>query len=122
MIINNSTGKIIHTQRNNRIKPYSSCNVTSFINALKCSDIDFYYPKDMQPEDYFMKLMQSENAWKLYVEKAGLKLKNSSNRKIYLCKPHYTQSNKLRKIQERNFQKKGFLDNSVSHKKGKWEL
>lgn len=64
----------------------------------------------------------SENAWKKYVEKAGLKLKNSANRKIYLCKPHFSQSNKFRKIQEKNFQKKGFLDNSVSIKKGKWEI
>ena len=64
----------------------------------------------------------SENAWKKYVEKAGLKLKNSSSHKIYLCKPHYSQSNKFRKIQEKNFQKKGFLDNSASLKKGKWEI
>jgi len=63
----------------------------------------------------------SENTWKNYVEKAGLKLKDSSNRKIYLCKPHYSQSNRFRKIQEKNFQKKGFLDNSASLKKGKWE-
>lgn len=64
----------------------------------------------------------SENAWKKYVENAGLKLKNSSNRKIYLCKPHYSRFNKFRKIQEKNFQKKGFLDDSASLKKGKWEI
>ncbi len=64
----------------------------------------------------------SENAWKKYVEKAGLKLKDSSSRKIYLCKPHYSQSNKFRKMQEKSFQKKGFLDNSASLKKGKWEI
>jgi len=64
----------------------------------------------------------SENAWKKYVEKAGLKLKDSSSRKFYLCKPHYSQSNKFRKTQEKNFQKKGFLDNSASLKKGKWEI
>ena len=67
----------------------------------------------------------SENTWKKYVEKAGLILKDSTNRKIYLCKPHYSQSNKFRKSQEKNFQKKGFLDNSVSIKnsikKGKWD-
>jgi hypothetical protein len=64
----------------------------------------------------------SENAWKLYIEKAGLKLKDSANRRIYLCKQHYSQSNKYRKSQEKSFQKKGFLDNSRSHKKGKWEI
>jgi len=64
----------------------------------------------------------SENAWSKYVEKSGLKLKDSSNRKIYLCKAHYSQSNKFRKSQDKNFQKKGFLDNSTSLKKGKWEI
>jgi len=65
----------------------------------------------------------SENAWKKYIEKAGLKLKDSTNRRIFLCKPHYSQSNKFRKSLEKNFQKKGFLDNSASSlKKGKWEI
>ena len=64
----------------------------------------------------------SENAWKRYIEKAGLKLKDISNRRIYLCKAHYSQSNKFRKSQEKNFQKKGFLDDSASLKKGKWEI
>ena len=65
----------------------------------------------------------SENAWKKYIEKAGLKLKDSSTRRLYLCKPHYNQSNKVRKSQEKSFQKKGFLDDSASSiKKGKWEI
>ncbi|MFX1375062.1 MAG: hypothetical protein ACFFA0_04560 [Promethearchaeota archaeon] len=64
----------------------------------------------------------SENAWKKYIEKAGLKIKENSNHRIYLCKAHYSQSNKFRKAQEKNFQKKGFLDNSASLKKGKWEI
>ena len=64
----------------------------------------------------------SENAWKKYIEKAGLKLKDSATRRLYLCKPHYNQSNKLRKSQDKIFQKKGFLDNSSSSRKGKWEI
>lgn len=64
----------------------------------------------------------SENAWKKYIEKAGLKLKDSAARRLFLCKPHYSQSNKVRKSQEKIFQKKGFLDNSNSRKKGKWEI
>jgi len=63
-----------------------------------------------------------ENAWKKYIEKAGLKLKDSTSRRIFLCKPHYAQSNKFKKSLEKNFQKKGFLDNSLAHKKGKWEI
>ena len=64
----------------------------------------------------------SENAWKKYIEKSGLKLKDSAVRRYYLCKTHYNQSNKVRKSQEKIFQKKGFLDNSSSSKKGKWEI
>ena len=64
----------------------------------------------------------SENAWKKYIEKSGLKLKENATRRLYLCKAHYNQSNKERKSQEKIFQKKGFLDNSSSIKKGKWEI
>ena len=63
----------------------------------------------------------SENAWKKYIEKAGLEFKENSTRRLYLCKAHYNQSNKVRKSQEKVFQKKGFLDNLSSSKKGKWE-
>jgi hypothetical protein len=64
----------------------------------------------------------SENAWKKFIEKSGLKLKDNATRRLYLCKPHYSQSNKVRKAQEKIFQKKGFLDNSSSSKKGQWEI
>ncbi len=64
----------------------------------------------------------SENAWKKYIEKAGLKLKETPSSRLYLCKAHYSQSNKVKKSQEKIFQKKGFLDNSSSSKKGKWEI
>ena len=64
----------------------------------------------------------SENAWKKYIEKIGLKFKKNSARRLYLCKAHYNQSNKVRKSQEKIFQKKGFLDNKSSVKKGKWEI
>ncbi|MFW9824267.1 MAG: hypothetical protein ACFFE4_15095 [Candidatus Thorarchaeota archaeon] len=63
----------------------------------------------------------SENAWKKYIEKAGLKLKESSTRRLYLCKPHYNQTNKARKSQEKIFQKKGFLENENARKRGIWE-
>ncbi len=63
----------------------------------------------------------SENSWKNYIEKAGLKFNSNSFHKVYLCKPHYNQSNKYKKSQEKIFQKKGFLDNSTAAKKGNWE-
>lgn len=64
----------------------------------------------------------SENAWKKYVETGGLKIKDNPHRKIYLCKSHYSQANKFKKSLEKNFQKKGFLNNSRSIKKGNWEI
>ena len=64
----------------------------------------------------------SENAWKKYVETGGLKIKDNPHRKIYLCKSHYYQANKFKKSLEKNFQKKGFLNNSRSIKKGNWEI
>ncbi|MHA2009372.1 MAG: hypothetical protein ACXABO_20110 [Promethearchaeota archaeon] len=64
----------------------------------------------------------SENTWKKYIEKTGLKYKENSARRIYFCKVHYNQANKFRKTQEKAFQKKGFLDNSTSRKKGQWEI
>jgi len=64
----------------------------------------------------------SENAWKKYVENSGLKYNKNSRHKIYLCKIHYNQSNKYRKSQDKIFQKKGFLDNSMAVRKGKWDL
>jgi hypothetical protein len=56
----------------------------------------------------------SENKWKSFVEKADLKYIENKQHKIYLCKNHYKESNKYRKTQEKLYQKKGFLDNSVS--------
>jgi len=64
----------------------------------------------------------SENTWEKYVENAGLKIEKNSFHKIYLCKAHYSQSSKFRKSQEKKFQKKGFLDNSNSIKRGNWEV
>ncbi|MFX1364418.1 MAG: hypothetical protein ACFFCE_01050 [Promethearchaeota archaeon] len=63
----------------------------------------------------------SENAWKKYVENSGLKYNKNPQHKIYLCKNHYNQSNKYRKSIEKIFQKKGFLDDSIAVRKGRWD-
>ena len=65
----------------------------------------------------------SENKWKPYVEKAQLKYFENKQHKIYLCKLHHKDANKYRKTQEKKYQKKGFLEDSVGSAKGKrWEL
>ena len=63
----------------------------------------------------------SENKWSQYVEKAKLKVDENKKHKIYLCKAHYKEVNKLRKSEEKIYQQKGFLDNSSASKKGKWD-
>ena len=64
----------------------------------------------------------SENKWKPYVEKAQLKYLENKQHKIYLCKLHYKDANKLRKSQEKKYQKKGFLEDSLGSAKGKrWD-
>lgn len=64
----------------------------------------------------------SESSWKNYIEKAGLRYKENSQHKIYLCKQHYNQVNKFRKSQDKVFQKKGFLNNATAVKKEKWDF
>ena len=62
----------------------------------------------------------SENKWSAYLEKAGLVLQENKQHKIYLCKKHYNEGNKVRKSEEKLYQKKGFLDDSKSSKKGRY--
>jgi hypothetical protein len=56
----------------------------------------------------------SENKWKIYVDKANLSYMENKQHKIYLCKEHYKDANKYRKAQEKQYQKKGFLEDSRS--------
>jgi hypothetical protein len=64
----------------------------------------------------------AEKGWKAYVEKAKLRYYENKQHKIYLCKMHYKEANKFRKSQEKLYQKKGFLENSVNVGKGKrWD-
>ncbi|NHJ22970.1 MAG: hypothetical protein EAX89_00240 [Candidatus Lokiarchaeota archaeon] len=64
----------------------------------------------------------SENKWKTYVDKANLTYTENKQHKIYLCKRHYKDVNKFRKSQEKQFQKKGFLEDEKGIAKGKrWD-
>ncbi|MHA1488304.1 MAG: hypothetical protein ACTSRI_01465 [Promethearchaeota archaeon] len=54
----------------------------------------------------------SENKWSKYAEKASLKIIENRQHKLFLCKKHYKEINKIRKTQEKLYVKKGFLDNS----------
>jgi hypothetical protein len=54
----------------------------------------------------------SENKWKDYVEQANLTYKENRLHKIYLCKKHYKEAKKVRQKDEKQFTKKGFLDDA----------
>jgi len=63
----------------------------------------------------------SENKWLKVCEKAKLKLDENRLHRIFLCKKHYKETNKVRKSDEKLIKKKGFLEDSTSTKKGKWD-
>jgi hypothetical protein len=66
--INLSRDSDYHTQINNKLIPFASCNTTAAVMALKAAGIMFDYPVGMQPEDYFTQLMLGDEAKKLMRE------------------------------------------------------
>lgn len=62
VIKNNSDGKPYFSQRNNKIKPASSCNVTSIINALSSAGwpVQQMAPAGIQPEDSLMHFIMTD--------------------------------------------------------------
>ncbi len=63
----------------------------------------------------------SENKWGKYLEKAGFKVDENKLHKIYLCKKHYSEANKIRKSQEKIYMRKGFLEDNPASRKGQWD-
>ena len=63
----------------------------------------------------------SDNKWGNILKKTGLKYEENKLRKIFLCKEHYKTANKKRKSDDKLIQKKGFLQDSLGPKKGRWE-
>ncbi|MFA5396587.1 MAG: hypothetical protein WC346_11325 [Methanogenium sp.] len=68
--VNLSKKENYYTQRNNKKYPFSSCGVTSMINALCASNIPFTIPKDIQPEDYLSNMLEGTEAYKIAEIKA----------------------------------------------------
>lgn len=61
----------------------------------------------------------SENKWSKVCEKLGFRLDENKQHKIFLCKKHYKEANKVRKSDEKLMQKKGFLQDDRSASKTK---
>jgi len=62
MIINYSKDKSYYTQRNNRKRPRSACNVTAATEACVLTGNAFNHPDGWQPEDYLMQILESDEA------------------------------------------------------------
>jgi hypothetical protein len=65
MIFNRSKNAPYYSQRNNKKRPASACNVTSATQACAITDNKFWHPQEVQPEDYLMELLESREAWNL---------------------------------------------------------
>lgn len=56
---------IVHSQRDNSLRPSGACGATSAVNAMIVSDIAFDFESKDQPEDVIMKFLDSkEDGWK----------------------------------------------------------
>ena len=64
MYRNNSKGKPYYTQRNNKIKPGTSCNVTSMVAALSAAGwpVEKMASGGRQPEDELMRFVMTDAA------------------------------------------------------------
>lgn len=77
MYKNNSKGKAYYSQRNNKLRPNTSCNVTSIIIALSSSGwpVDSFVSKGNQPEDELLRFIMTdkvvEGKWK-QLDPAGI--------------------------------------------------
>ena len=62
--VDNGAGKPFRSQRDNKEKPSSACNVTSMIIALCAAGypVDTFAPKGEQPEDALMRFIYSDPA------------------------------------------------------------
>jgi hypothetical protein len=73
--VNLSKKENYYTQRNNVNYPFSSCGVTSMINALCASNIPFPILKNKQPEDYLTEMLESDLAYTVAKTKYNLLIK-----------------------------------------------
>ena len=59
-VYNFSKDSEYHTQRNNKLIPYASCNTTSMVMALKQAGWDPPAPAGVQPEDHLSAFLRGE--------------------------------------------------------------
>jgi hypothetical protein len=65
MIFNRSSKIPYYSQRNNKKRPSSACNVTAATQACAITDNLFQHPAGEQPEDYLMGILETPEAWEL---------------------------------------------------------
>lgn len=65
MIFNRSRNTPYFSQRNNKKRPASACNVTAATQACAITDNLFHHTTGEQPEDYLMGILETKDAWDL---------------------------------------------------------
>ncbi len=68
MKCNLSTGDY-YTQRNNTIRPKAACMPTSYVMFLRGNNIPFGNSSELQDDDYFMKILSTDNAKRFCLKK-----------------------------------------------------
>lgn len=58
----------------------------------------------------------SEVEYSSHIKSQGYSHENNRNKKLYLCRHHYSKFNKTKSRKERFITKKGFLENSLPYK------
>lgn len=58
-----------YTQRNNTIRPWAACMPTSYVMFLRGNSIEYGNSSGLADDDYFMKLLSTENAKNFCLEK-----------------------------------------------------
>lgn len=83
MTVNYSKGSDYHTQRNNKVVPWSSCNTTSAIMALKQAGYGMPSHVKGQPEDALSKHLRTDEAYRKMMALAPWAFERKSGNPIY---------------------------------------
>lgn len=63
MVKINNAKSPYHTQRNNRVRPVTSCNTTAYVMFLRANGIELDVPDGVQPEDMLSSILSTEEAY-----------------------------------------------------------
>jgi len=83
--INVSEDKSYYSQRNNKIKPGSACNVTSATSWLVCNGEIPFYPKEVQLEDFLMATLNGKQGYNKMFQVASTLYPDYAPNEVHSC-------------------------------------